>query len=168
MRRTPDQGSSATPEAAAMAQLSGLPGGACPRPLTETDADALAGAARQLGAPADPSYWRARLRTHGRDCPCCYGVEIEGQLVAHVLGQARQGDFGLPDEVAWLEALGVHPAWQGQGFARALAEALFAGCASRGVSRVLTVVSTRDDRLHAFFRALGFGQSRLTCLERRL
>ncbi len=145
-----------------------LPPGAQLRSLTEDDAPAVAAIAARLGQTEDPEYWRRKLEVFARDSASCLGVVVDGQLVAYMIGHVKGGEFGLADETAWLELLGVHPAWQGKGLARALAEALFEQFAAKGVKRVLTLVSMQDDSLRPFFRTLGFRQSQLVCLERRL
>lgn len=145
-----------------------LPAGARLRSLSDEDAPAVAAIADRLGQTEHPDYWRRKLESGTRAAECCLGVEVDGQLVAYMLGDIKGGEFGLTDEIGWLELLGVHPAWQGQGLARALAEALFEQFTDKGVQRVLTLVSAREDNLRPFFRSLGFRQSQLVSLERRL
>ena len=145
-----------------------LPGGACLRPLIEADATALASLAARLGQSGDEAYWRRQIEQSGREAGACLGIEVDGQIVAYLLGHVRGGEFGLADETGWLELLGVDPAWQGRGLARALAEAALEQFAARGVRRVLTLVSGHDDTLRPFFRSLGFRPSPFVCLERRL
>ncbi len=138
------------------------------RSLTEADAAAVAAIAAQLGQPEDPAYWAAKLEVYGRDVGSCLGVEADGRLAAYMLGHVKGGEFGLADDTAWLEFVGVDPAWQGQGLARVLAEALFERFARKGVQRVMTLAGHRDDTLRPFFRTLGFRPSPVVCLERKL
>ncbi len=145
-----------------------LPAGARLRPLTEADAFAVARIAGALGDSDDPAYWLRKLEVFTRDSASCLGVEADGRLVAYMLGNVKGGEFGLADETAFLEFLGVDPTWQGQGLARSLAEALCEQFAAKGVRHVLTLVSGREERLLPFFRSLGFRTSQLLCLERRL
>lgn len=144
-----------------------LPPGARLRQLTQDDAVGLSSIAAGLGQRQDTDYWRRKLGPSAREPGPSLGVEVDGRLAAHMLGQVR-GGFGLPEETGWLELLGVDPSWQGHGLARALAEALFEQLAARDVGRVLTLVDARQDTLRPFFRSLGFRQSQLLCLERRL
>ncbi len=145
-----------------------LPDGARLRPLAASDAPAVAAIAAMLGDADDAEYWRHKLELFTRDAASCLGVEANGRLVAYMLGHVKGGEFGLADETAFLEFLGVDPAWQGKGLARSLAEALFHQFAAKGVRQVLTLVNARDERLQPFFRSLGFRPSQLLCLERRL
>jgi ribosomal protein S18 acetylase RimI-like enzyme len=136
--------------------------------LREDDAPAVAAIAQRLGQTASEFWWRRKLAGLLRDESLCQGVEVDGRLVAYMLGQIRGGEFGLAEEIAFVELLGVDPAYQGRGLARVLAEVLFERFAAQGVQRVLTLVSARDDRVRPFFRSLGLRQSQLVCLERRL
>jgi ribosomal protein S18 acetylase RimI-like enzyme len=145
-----------------------LPPGALLRPLREEDAPAIAALAERLGQRASEAWWRRRLARLLREDSPCQGVEVDGRLVAYMLGQIRGGAFGLAEETAFVEFLGVDPAYQGRGLARTLAEVLFDRLTEQGVQRVLTLVSARDDRVRPFFRSLGLRQSHLVCLERRL
>ena len=138
------------------------------RPLTIEDAPGVAAIAAQLGQPTPVEYWRRKLDQFAGEAACGLGAEVDSRLVAYMLGQIHGGEFGLPEETAFLELIGVDPAWQGRGLARALAEALFEHLAQRGVRRVLTLVNGRDETVRPFFRALGLRQSQLVCLERRL
>lgn len=146
-----------------------LPNGARFRPLGPDDAAAVARIQTRLGQPDQDEYWSARLERFLSEGAVCLGVEAEGRLVAYMVGQVRGGgEFGLAGGTGWVELLGVEPAWQGRGLARLLAEALFQHFIDRGVERVLTMASARDDGLRLFFRSLGFRPSQLQCLERRL
>ena len=145
-----------------------LPAEARLRSLTWEDGAAVAWLAGQLGGSGEPDHWRRRMEPAGNGRPRCWGIEVGGELVAHLLGHVKQDEFGVQGEVAWLEVLVVHPARQGHGLARVLAEALLEDCAKQGIPRVLTLVSMRDQPLRCFFRALGFRQSQLLCVERRV
>ncbi len=145
-----------------------LPAGVCLRSVSEEDAPTIASIAGLLGETGDADYWREKLQQLAASHGACVGVDADGRLVAYMLGHVRGGEFGLTEDTAFVEFLGVDPTWQGKGIARALAEAVIDQLARQGVQRVLTLVSAADDRLLPFFRALGFRPSQLQCLERRL
>lgn len=161
------------PVTAATRQATGSPGVLPPafhlRPLSEDDAPAVAALAGRLGDADDVEAWRDKLRSVATTPMAVgLGVESDGGLVAYMIGHANGGAFGLSGEAAFVESLGVHPAWQGHGLARVLAEEMLDRFAAHGARRALTLVSPRDERLRPFFRSLGFRASQLLCLERRL
>ena len=138
------------------------------RPLAWEDATAVAQLAGQEDSAGEPDHWRGRLEMAGHGRPLAWGVEADGRLIAMLLGHARSGDFGQAPEIGWVEALAVDAGWQGQGLARLLGEAFIADCAGQDMARAVTLVDLHDQPLRHFFRALGFRQSPLLCLERRL
>lgn len=145
-----------------------LPAGARVRFLDAEDAPAVAAIAARLGQCGQPEWWRRRLEMYSDESALSVGVEVGGQVVAYMLGHVERGQFGVAEETAWLELLGVDPSFQGRGLARGLAEVLFDQLSRRGVRRVVTLVNTHDDMLRPFFRSLGFRPSQFVCLERRL
>jgi GNAT superfamily N-acetyltransferase len=145
-----------------------LPAGGLLRRLTYQDAPALASIAALLHDAEDEARWRRRLELSTADSGVYLGVEVEGSLVGYVGGRIAQGAFGLAETTAFVEFVGVHPAWQGRDLARSLAEALFDELARRDVRRLLTLIKPGDDHLHPFFRSLGFRPFQLLCLERRI
>ncbi len=145
-----------------------LPAGARLRTVSERDASTIATIAGLLGETGDVQYWREKLAQLAASRGSGLGVDVDGRLVAYMLGHVRGGEFGLAEDTAFIEFLGVDPTWQGKGVARALAESAIEQLAQQGVRRVLTLVSAADDRLLPFFRALGFRPAQLQCLERRL
>jgi ribosomal protein S18 acetylase RimI-like enzyme len=145
-----------------------LPVGACLRRLVAEDAPTVASIAALLGDTAGEERWRRRLKLANPDLDVYLGVEVDGRLVGYVGGRISQGAFGLGEETAFAEFVGVHPEWQGRDIARLLAEALFDQLADRDVRRLLTLVKPGDDHLQPFFRSLGFRPFQSLCLERRI
>jgi ribosomal protein S18 acetylase RimI-like enzyme len=147
-----------------------LPVGAQLRRLTPEDAPTVASIAALLGDTAGQDRWRRRLELSGVDSDVYVylGVDLGGALVGYVGGRISQGAFGLAEDTAFVEFVGVHPEQQGREIARSLAEALFDELAERDVRRVLTLVKPGDDHLQPFFRSLGFRPFQSLCLERRI
>jgi ribosomal protein S18 acetylase RimI-like enzyme len=47
-------------------------------------------------------------------------AEVDNCVVGFVLGRAGEFEFGLPGTIAWIEIIGVDPAYRGQGIAQEL------------------------------------------------
>ncbi len=156
------------PETVAQPSADASAASAALRPLTPDDAPLIARIAGLLGDDDGVEVWRGRLAGAAVEPHFALGLAVEDQLVAYMVGRVGAGAFGLAGDTGFLEALGVHPAWQGRGVARRLAETLLDRFAASGVCRVLTLVDARDDRVQPFFRSLGFRPSQLLCLERRV
>jgi len=80
----------------------------------------------------------------------------EGITCGYIMARADYGDFGRPEPVAVIDAVGVAPEYARQGIGRAMLSQLFLNLAALGIERVETVVDLTDAPLLGFFRAAGF------------
>lgn len=83
-------------------------------------------------------------------------ARCDGITCGYLMARADYGDFGRPEPVAVLDALGVAPEYARQGIGRAMLSQLFLNLAALGIERVETVVALDDPGLLGFFRAAGF------------
>jgi ribosomal protein S18 acetylase RimI-like enzyme len=58
----------------------------------------------------------------------------------------------------WFYYLGVEPALQGKGFGRAMTQAAEAWLTARGIAKAQLIVRADNDRVRAFYEALGYGE----------
>ncbi|HML14657.1 MAG TPA: GNAT family acetyltransferase [Xanthobacteraceae bacterium] len=58
----------------------------------------------------------------------------------------------------WFYYLGVDPPWQGKGFGRAMTHAAEAWLIARGVAKAQLMVRAGNERVRAFYQALGYGE----------
>lgn len=77
----------------------------------------------------------------------------------------RQGDalvatvmVGHDGHRGWFYYLAVDPASQGKGFGRAMTQAAEAWLVSRGIAKAQLMVRAENDRVRAFYEALGYGE----------
>ena len=75
----------------------------------------------------------------------------DGALVATVM-------VGHDGHRGWFYYLGVDPALQGRGFGRAMTQAAEAWLAERGIVKAQVMVRADNDRVRAFYQALGYGE----------
>ena len=76
-------------------------------------------------------------------------------------GRAGELEFGLPGTVAWIEIIGVDPAYRHQGIARALLDRFSASAEDHGVKTVFTLVDNDQPEMKQFFNRLGFAQGKM-------
>ena len=74
-----------------------------------------------------------------------------GTLVATVM-------VGHDGHRGWFYYLGVDPALQGKGFGRAMTQAAEAWLTARGIAKAQLMVRADNDRVRAFYEALGYGE----------
>ena len=93
-------------------------------------------------------------------------AETEDKVVGFLMGEVYMGEFGVPEGVATVNTVGVHPSAQGMGVGRKLMEAFLAHLREAGVERVRTVVSWDQWDLMGYFRANGYTPGTSIVLER--
>ncbi len=93
---------------------------------------------------------------------------IDGAVVGFLLGSVFYGDFGVPEPVATIDAIGVQTSHGRHGVGRALWRQLATNLKGIRIDRVLTQVEWQSFELLAFFHKLGFRPASRLCLERAL
>lgn len=135
------------------------------RQITIGDYQQITEIDRALGDDKDSEYWRKKLDIYTADPELCIGVEAGGRLVGYMLGHLKGGEFGVMDEIGWIEMMGVHPDWQNKGVGRMMAEALFKVLRRRGCTRVFILCSWRHTAVLTFLNEMGFNRGDLIHLE---
>ncbi len=91
--------------------------------------------------------------------------EQEGQVIGFIMGNVYLGEFGIPETMASLDTIGVHPDYQGQGLAIELMKEFVTNLKKAGVERIYTLVNWNDWDLLRFFEKSGFTPAKVVNLE---
>jgi len=83
-------------------------------------------------------------------------AEMDGRVVAFILGDASGWEYGVPENIGWIDTIGVDPAYQRKGIAQILMKEMLNNMKKVGVDTVYTLVNWRDWGLLQFFDAMGF------------
>lgn len=75
----------------------------------------------------------------------------DGSIVATVM-------VGHDGHRGWFYYLGVDPDLQGRGFGRAMTQAAEAWLIARGIAKAQLMIRADNDRVRAFYEALGYGE----------
>jgi predicted N-acetyltransferase YhbS len=92
----------------------------------------------------------------------------DGTVVGFVMGEIYIGEFGIFQEEARLDTIGVDPGYQHQGIGEQLINEFMDHLRSVGVQKVNTLVDWNDSNLVQFFSANQFSPSKTINLERSL
>ena len=76
---------------------------------------------------------------------------LNGAVVATVM-------VGHDGHRGWFYYLAVDPALQGRGFGRTMTQAAEAWLVARGIAKAQLMVRAENDRVRAFYEALGYGE----------
>ncbi len=95
-------------------------------------------------------------------------AEKRGKVTGFLMGEVIMGEFGLPESVATVDTVGVHPEAQGAGVGKVLMEGFLAHVRKAGVERVRTMVGWNQWGLMGYFRSAGFVPGTSIVLEREV
>ncbi|MEJ2639249.1 MAG: GNAT family N-acetyltransferase [Desulfosarcinaceae bacterium] len=101
--------------------------------------------------------------------PTSFVAEDEnGSVVGFLMGELYMGEFGIYQEVASLDTIGVDPAYQHGGIGKKLMHEFIDHLRQIGVNRINTLVDWNDSKLIHFFSANEFSPSKTINLERSI
>ncbi len=118
-----------------------------------------------LGKPR-PEYWETKLDLAKKRSHIAWLVaEVEGLVVGFIIGGVSRWEYGVPENIGWIDTIGVDPDYQKRGIARLLFKEMARSLKESGVDHIYTFVKKRDWRLLKFFNSVGFQQGDMVNLE---
>jgi ribosomal protein S18 acetylase RimI-like enzyme len=140
------------------------------RVMKEDDLDAITTIdAMYFGNPR-PEYYREKLAaaTKGAGINASLVAEVHGEVVGFIMGELYTGEFGIPENTANLDTIGVHPSATGNGVAAKLLDKFTQQVSKLGVTTINSLVDWNDKNLMLFFHRSGFVPSKRLSLELRV
>lgn len=140
------------------------------RNLEKDDLSAIVNIEERLTGVARRDYWEKRIEISEAIRPhwASLVAEVDNRTVGFVLGRAGELEFGLPGTVAWIEIIGIDPAYRGQGIARALIERFAASADDHGIKTIFTLVDKNNSQMEPFFTRLGFVQGKMLHFQKEI
>jgi ribosomal protein S18 acetylase RimI-like enzyme len=119
---------------------------------------------------ARPHYWEKRIELSEAIRPhwASLVAEIDNRVVGFVLGRAGELEFGLPRTVAWIEMIGVDPAYRRRGVAQALVEKFAESAEDHGIRTIFTLITSNQTDMQQFFSRLGFVHGKMLHYQKEL
>ncbi|BEQ13482.1 GNAT family N-acetyltransferase [Desulfoferula mesophila] len=140
------------------------------RLMRAEDFDAVVEIDRKIMRTARPEYYQLKFDKlfKSKDyVPASLVAEnADGTVAGFVMGELYLGEYGILQEEATLDTIGVDPDFQQQGVGERLMREFMEHMKSLGVEKVHTLVRWNDSGLLHFFSANGFGPSQTINLER--
>jgi ribosomal protein S18 acetylase RimI-like enzyme len=113
-----------------------------------------------------PDYWERKIEMAGmKSALPSLVAELDGKVIGFLLGEASGWEYGVPENIGWIDTIGVDPACQKKGIARLLMEEMLSAMKKVGVKKVYTLVNWREWSLLRFFDAMGFKRGDMINLE---
>ena len=139
------------------------------RKMTSKDLDAIVAIDTQILGKSRWDYWLMKMTLAEQRLPMASLVaEADGRVVGFILGDASGYEYDVPENIGWIDTIGVDPAYQKQGIARMLMSEMIANLKKVGVDTVYTMVNWRDWNLLKFFDAFGYKKGPLINLELKI
>jgi predicted N-acetyltransferase YhbS len=142
------------------------------RLMKAEDFEAVVGIDEKVLKTARPEYYEMRFEKlfQSKDyVPASLVAEEEdGSVVGFIMGELFLGEYGIFQEQATLDTIGVDPDCQQKGIGRQLMKEFMDHLRELGVQKIHTLVDWNDSRLVEFFRANEFTPSQTINLERSL
>jgi len=142
------------------------------RLMKADDFDAVVAIDEKIIKASRPEYYEVKFEKlfASKDyLPASLVAEAEnGTVVGFVMGELYMGEYGIFQEEASLDTIGVDPDYQHKGIGEQLINELMDHLRTVGVQKINTLVDWNDSKLIHFFSANQFIPSRTINLERSL
>ncbi|CAB1058280.1 Acetyltransferase [Olavius sp. associated proteobacterium Delta 1] len=142
------------------------------RLMQADDYDAVVGIDEKVLKASRPEYYGTKFEKlfKSKDyLPTSLVAEEEdGTVVGFVMGVLYMGEYGIYQEEATLDTIGVDPDYQRKGVGKQLINEFLDHLKRLGVQKINTLVDWNDSKLIHFFSANQFSPSKSINLERSL
>lgn len=140
------------------------------RSLERRDLPSIVAIEERVTGVARPQYWEQRIELSEAIRPHWTSLvaEFENRFVGFLFGRAGELEFGLPGTIAWVETIGVDPAYRGRGIARELIEEFISSAEDHGIKTIFTLVSSGQTDMQSFFSRQGFAQGKMLHYQKEL
>lgn len=138
------------------------------RILTIKDLDAITEIDYSLLGKKRRDYWEARLEHAEISGVPSLAAELNGELIGFILGNASGWEYGIPDNIAWIDTIGVLKPYQKKGIAKLLFNEMLSMFKKVGVDTVYVFVNWKDLDLLQFFDKMGFKRGDMINLELKI
>ena len=136
------------------------------RPMVPSDLDRIVEIDIKVLGKQRPEYWEMKLDlVEKRAQITALVAELDNQVVGFIIGGASRWEYGMPENIGWIDTIGVDPAYQRRGVAKTLFAEMTNKLNKLGVDSVITFVTRRDPILLNFFKNLGFQKGDMINLE---
>jgi ribosomal protein S18 acetylase RimI-like enzyme len=105
-------------------------------------------------------YWTGKLikQADSRPHDASLVSEIDGKVIGFIVGEISGWEFKVPNNIGWIDTIGIDPDYQNRGIAKELANTCVHSLKKYGVDTIYTLVNWNDWDLLQFFHAMGFSR----------
>jgi len=138
------------------------------RPLSMEDLDEVVRIDFSLLGKQRKDYWKNKLeRTEESGVPSL-AAEINGKVIGFILGKASEHEYGIPENVGWIDTIGVDKEWQGKGISHLLYKEISSLFKKVGIDTIYVFLDSNKRDLVKFFEKMGFVRGGVLSMESRI
>ena len=136
------------------------------RTMVPSDLDRIVEIDNKVLEKPRPEYWEMKLElVEKRSQISALVAELDGKVIGFIIGGASRWEYGVPENIGWIDTIGVDPDYQRKGIAKILFTEMTNNLKKVGVDTIITFVKRRDPILLNFFNSLGFQKGDMINLE---
>jgi ribosomal protein S18 acetylase RimI-like enzyme len=130
------------------------------RQLRKEDLDFIVEIDTKVLGETRRDYWVTKIVKQAETRPpdASLVAEIDGKVVGFILGEVSGWEFKVPNNIGWIDTIGIDPDYQNRGIAKVLANAVITNLKRYSVDTIYTLVNWNDWDLLQFFHAMGFSR----------
>ncbi len=138
------------------------------RVLTMKDLDAVTEIDYVLLGRKRREYWERRLENTETSGVPSLAAAIGGKVIGFILGGTSGWEYGIPENIGWVDTLGVNKEFQEKGIATLLFKKMLSLFKEVGVDTVYVFVNWKNKGLLQFFSKMGFKPGDMINLELKI
>jgi N-acetylglutamate synthase-like GNAT family acetyltransferase len=138
------------------------------RVLTIRDINAVADIDESLLGTRRVSYWENKLEKAETSGVPSLAAEKDGKVIGFILGSVSGWEYGVPENVGWIDTIGVAKQWQGKGVSQMLFKEISSMFKKVGVDTIYVFVDWKKSDLLQFFEKIGFKRGDMINLEMKI
>ncbi len=138
------------------------------RPLLLSDLDSVVAIDYELLGNRRVTYWENKLERAEASGVPSLAAELDGRVIGFILGNASGWEYGIPENVGWIDTLGVVREWQGKGISQILFGEIYSMLKKVGVDTIYVFVDWKKWDLLKFFDKMGFRRGDMVSLELKI
>ncbi len=136
------------------------------RTMVPSDLDRIVEIDIKVLEKARPEYWEMKLDLMQKHSQISALVaELDGKVVGFIMGGVSRWEYGVPENIGWIDTIGIDPDSQRKGIAKLLFTEMTNNLRKESVDTIITFVKRRDWLLLKFFNSLGFQKGDMINLE---
>ncbi len=135
------------------------------RPLKLADLHEVSRIDYSLLGKRREEYWEGRLERAEVSGLPSLAAEADGEVIGFILGTTSGLEFGIPENVGWIDSIGVAKEWQGKGVSEMLFRRMYSMFKTLGVDRIYVFVDWKKWDILRFFDKMGFRRGDMVNLQ---